>query len=89
MQTTLFIVKNQKFSSATIKFKLINDDTFERSEEFYIELGQPIWHKERQKPLAADEADGSPILGDHTRCKIVIIEDDKFKANRRSPFAFS
>jgi solute carrier family 8 (sodium/calcium exchanger) len=57
---------------------VINDTEYEKSEDFYIELGQPVWHKETQ----VDEKgpDGRPLLGAHTRCKVVIIEDDELKS---------
>lgn len=58
---------------------MINDTEYEKSEDFYIELGQPIGDNEKppQDPKAPD---GRPVLGDHSRCKVVIIEDDELKS---------
>ncbi|KAI6212934.1 CBN-NCX-1 protein [Aphelenchoides besseyi] len=71
------LVFEDRQTTADIRIRIINDDEYEKSEDFYIELGQPIWHKENQ--IGENGADGRPILGDHTRCKVVIIEDDELK----------
>uniref|UniRef100_A0A1I8A5K8 Sodium/calcium exchanger 3 n=1 Tax=Steinernema glaseri TaxID=37863 RepID=A0A1I8A5K8_9BILA len=58
-----------------IRIEIVNDDEYEKSEDFYIELGEPIWVN---RPKEADEL-GKPLLGDHSRCKVVITEDREFK----------
>lgn len=65
--------------SADIRIRVINDTEYEKSEDFFIELGQPVWHKENQE--GENGADGRPVLGDHSRCKVVIIEDDQLKVS--------
>uniref|UniRef100_A0A1I7S9Y8 Calx-beta domain protein n=1 Tax=Bursaphelenchus xylophilus TaxID=6326 RepID=A0A1I7S9Y8_BURXY len=72
------LVFEDKQTSADIRIQIFNDDEYEKNEDFYIQLGQPVWHKENQ--IGEDGADGRPILGDHTRCKVVIIEDDQLKS---------
>lgn len=32
--------------SAEIRIEIINDDEYEKSEDFTIELGEPIWHRD-------------------------------------------
>ncbi|CAB3396772.1 unnamed protein product [Caenorhabditis bovis] len=62
---------------AEIHIPIVNDDEYEKSEEFYIELGEPIWHR----VIADDEEgiEGKPILG-FSKCKVVITEDREFKS---------
>uniref|UniRef100_A0A8R1DGN3 Calx-beta domain-containing protein n=1 Tax=Caenorhabditis japonica TaxID=281687 RepID=A0A8R1DGN3_CAEJA len=63
-------------TKAEIYIPITNDDEYEKNEDFYIELGQPIWHKELSEN---DEGmEGKPILG-FSRCKVVITEDRDFK----------
>ncbi|CAI5450514.1 unnamed protein product [Caenorhabditis angaria] len=63
-------------SKAEIYIPIINDDEYEKNEEFFIELGEPIWHAEIAEN---DEGfDGKPILG-FAKCKVVITEDRDFK----------
>ncbi|KAI6230032.1 CBN-NCX-1 protein [Aphelenchoides fujianensis] len=71
------LIFEDRQTTAEIRIYVKNDDEYEKSEDFYIELGQPIWHKENQE--GENGADGRPVLGDHTRCKVVIIEDDELK----------
>ncbi|KAK5966618.1 hypothetical protein GCK32_017389, partial [Trichostrongylus colubriformis] len=61
---------------AEIHIPIVNDDEYEKSEEFFIELGEPIWHRE---VTDGDEGlEGRPILS-MSRCKVVITEDKEFK----------
>uniref|UniRef100_A0A7E4UWF2 Sodium/calcium exchanger 1 n=1 Tax=Panagrellus redivivus TaxID=6233 RepID=A0A7E4UWF2_PANRE len=60
-----------------LEIEIINDDEYEKSEDFYIELGQPVW--ETDIGPGENGADGRPILGAHTRCKVIIIEDKEFQ----------
>ncbi|CAD5223464.1 unnamed protein product [Bursaphelenchus okinawaensis] len=72
------LVFEDKQTSADIRIQIFNDDEYEKNEDFYIQLGAPVWHKENT--AAEGEPDGSPILGEHTRCKVAIIEDDQLKS---------
>ncbi|CAJ0961744.1 unnamed protein product, partial [Mesorhabditis belari] len=54
-----------------IVVEIVNDIEYEKNEEFYIELGEPIWHNIQE----GEGAEGRPLLGDHPRCKVIIIED--------------
>ncbi|VDL73415.1 unnamed protein product [Nippostrongylus brasiliensis] len=40
---------------AEIRIPIVNDDEYEKSEDFYIELGEPVWHR----TLADDDVDWS------------------------------
>uniref|UniRef100_A0A915EII4 Calx-beta domain-containing protein n=1 Tax=Ditylenchus dipsaci TaxID=166011 RepID=A0A915EII4_9BILA len=62
---------------ANIEIEIINDDEYEKAEDFYVELGWPVWHT--QNHLGQDGADGSPILGAHKRCRVTITEDKEFR----------
>jgi hypothetical protein len=64
--------------SADIWIRIIDTNAYEKSEDFYIELGQPTWHKKSQEG-ENEGPDGSPVLGYHKRCKVVIIEDQQLK----------
>lgn len=59
-------------------YKDILDDEYEKTEDFYVELDQPVWHVRNQE--GQDGADGRPVLGAHTRCKVQITEDYAFKS---------
>ncbi|VDM47119.1 unnamed protein product [Toxocara canis] len=64
-------------TKAEIPIKIINDDEYEKNEDFYLELDQPIWH--RQSAIECETELGKPVLSGHPRCKIVITEDHEFK----------
>uniref|UniRef100_A0A915A8H3 Calx-beta domain-containing protein n=1 Tax=Parascaris univalens TaxID=6257 RepID=A0A915A8H3_PARUN len=64
-------------TKAEIAVEIINDDEYEKNEDFYLELGEPIWHRECH--YGKDVELGRPALSDHPRCKIVITEDHEFK----------
>uniref|UniRef100_A0AC34FNK9 Calx-beta domain-containing protein n=2 Tax=Panagrolaimus sp. ES5 TaxID=591445 RepID=A0AC34FNK9_9BILA len=64
-------------TKALIEIEIINDDEYEKSEDFYVELSDPIWVTDYG--LGEGGADGRPVLGAHTRCRIDIIEDMAFK----------
>uniref|UniRef100_A0A7E4UVP9 Calx-beta domain-containing protein n=1 Tax=Panagrellus redivivus TaxID=6233 RepID=A0A7E4UVP9_PANRE len=72
---TLEFADGQTF--AEIPIKIINDDTYEKNEDFFLSLGQPIWHVKDQD--GENGADGRPALGAHVRAKIVINEDQEFR----------
>lgn len=62
---------------AEIRIPIVNDDEYEKNEEFYIELGEPIWHRDISE---MDEGvEGHPLLS-MSRCKVVITEDKEFKS---------
>lgn len=60
-----------------MKIKIINDDEYEKNEDFYLELGNPTWHTALSS-IDVDNDPGRPILSSHPRCKIVITEDKEF-----------
>uniref|UniRef100_A0A914QE82 Calx-beta domain-containing protein n=1 Tax=Panagrolaimus davidi TaxID=227884 RepID=A0A914QE82_9BILA len=64
-------------TKALIEIEIINDDEYEKSEDFYVELSPPVWLTDYG--LGEGGADGRPVLGAHTRCRIDIIEDVEFK----------
>lgn len=72
------------FLSAEIRIEIINDDHYECCEDFYIQLCDPIWHDKHnldENELSSDtvKPDGSPILNENNRCKIIIKEDEELK----------
>ncbi|CAJ0590776.1 unnamed protein product [Cylicocyclus nassatus] len=61
---------------AEIRIPIVNDDEYEKNEDFFIQLGEPVWHREM---TATDEGhEGRPVLS-LSRCKVVITEDKEFK----------
>ena len=66
-----------RFFRALIEIEIINDDEYEKSEDFYVELSSPSWLTDYG--LGQNGADGRPVLGSHTRCRIDIVEDIEFK----------
>lgn len=73
----LIFYNNQ--TKATIYIEIANDDEYEKSEDFYVELGSPRLKDSSPRSEVANGPDGRPILGEHHRCKIVITEDKEFK----------
>ncbi|GMT10142.1 hypothetical protein PFISCL1PPCAC_1439, partial [Pristionchus fissidentatus] len=68
-------------SSAEIRIEIINDDDYEKSEDFTIELGDPIWHRDESEIADDKEAlEGRPVLSSIKRCKVIITEDKEFKS---------
>jgi hypothetical protein len=71
------------YFSAEIHVDIINDDEYEKSEEFYIELGEPIWEdppvdEESTGPPPGGD-DGRPVLSEISRCRVTITESKEFK----------
>lgn len=62
---------------AEIEIQIVNDDEYEKNEDFYLELGEPIWHREGLTCFETEK--GKPVLSRHHRCKVVITEDREFK----------
>ncbi|GMS79921.1 hypothetical protein PENTCL1PPCAC_2096 [Pristionchus entomophagus] len=68
-------------SSAEIRIEIINDDEYEKNEDFTIELGEPIWHRDEDDFKDEKEAlEGRPVLSSIKRCKVIITEDKEFKS---------
>jgi len=65
---------------ATLSFEIMNDDDYEKAEDFYVELSEPQWHVKDPEALGQDGADGRPLLGAHKRCKVTITEDKEFRS---------
>ncbi|KJH50617.1 Calx-beta domain protein [Dictyocaulus viviparus] len=61
---------------AEIHIAIINDDEYEKNEDFYIELGEPIWHSNMEETEITKK--GRPVLT-MSRCKVIITEDKEFK----------
>ncbi|XP_078246814.1 sodium/calcium exchanger 3 isoform X6 [Pogona vitticeps] len=76
----------------TIRVKIIDEEEYERQENFFIVLGEPKWMErgisevtERKLTLEEEEAKriaemGKPILGEHPKLEIVIEESYEFKS---------
>lgn len=64
-------------TKAEIEIEIINDDEYEKTEDFYVELDRPVWHVRNQE--GENGADGRPVLGSHTRCKVLILENLELK----------
>ena len=62
-----------------IPIKIINDDKYEKAEDFFVYLGDPVWHQTDQE--GEDGADGRPVLGAHVRAKVIVTEDQQFKVS--------
>ncbi|CEF61835.1 Sodium/calcium exchanger 2 [Strongyloides ratti] len=81
-----FIIKTNELifddgqTKAFINIDIINDDEYEKSEDFFIYLEEPVSLDGNTGPVEEGEPDGSPQLGEITRCKIVITEDKEFKS---------
>ncbi|CAK5044207.1 unnamed protein product [Meloidogyne enterolobii] len=76
-EAELLFYNNQ--TKATIYIEITNDDEYEKSEDFYVELGPPRLKDSSPRSEVAGGPDGRPILGEHHRCKVVITEDREFK----------
>uniref|UniRef100_A0A0N4ZP61 Sodium/calcium exchanger 1 n=1 Tax=Parastrongyloides trichosuri TaxID=131310 RepID=A0A0N4ZP61_PARTI len=81
-----FVIKTKELifddseTKGFIKIDIINDDEYEKSEDFFIYLEEPELLDENVQSVEEGEPDGSPKLGEITRCKIVITEDKEFKS---------
>ncbi|TRZ08691.1 hypothetical protein HGM15179_018414 [Zosterops borbonicus] len=75
----------------TLQVKIVDDEEYEKKENFFIELGTPRWLKrgisgDGERQLSAEEEEarriaemGKPILGDNRRLEVVIEESYDFK----------
>ncbi|KAK3531399.1 hypothetical protein QTP70_018203, partial [Hemibagrus guttatus] len=76
----------------TIQIRIIDDEEYEKHENFYIVLEEPQWMKrgiseEQEGQLSTEEEEakriaemGKPILGEHSRLEVVIEESYEFKS---------
>ncbi|XP_058269345.1 sodium/calcium exchanger 2b isoform X2 [Hemibagrus wyckioides] len=79
-------------TTQTIQIRIIDDEEYEKHENFYIVLEEPQWMKrgiseEQEGQLSAEEEEakriaemGKPILGEHSRLEVVIEESYEFKS---------
>ncbi|XP_074872274.1 sodium/calcium exchanger 2 isoform X2 [Carettochelys insculpta] len=75
----------------SLQVKIVDDEEYEKKDNFFIELGQPRWLKrgisaEGDKKLSAEEEEawriaemGKPILGENCRLEVIIEESSDFK----------
>ncbi|XP_067413394.1 sodium/calcium exchanger 2 isoform X4 [Emydura macquarii macquarii] len=78
----------------SLQVKIVDDEEYEKKDNFFIELGQPRWLKrgisgllvEGDKKLSAEEEEawriaemGKPILGENCRLEVIIEESYDFK----------
>ena len=58
LKTALFNVVYQYLPNfrAEIHIPIVNDTEYEKSEDFYIELGEPVWHKNIGEDVSASAA---------------------------------
>ncbi|XP_053545067.1 sodium/calcium exchanger 2 isoform X2 [Bombina bombina] len=79
-------------TSKTLQVKIVDDEEYEKQENFYIILEEPRWLKrgisdEDDKKLTAEEEEakriaemGKPILGEHSKVEVIIEESYEFKS---------
>ncbi|PAV71534.1 hypothetical protein WR25_14746 [Diploscapter pachys] len=75
-------------TKAEIHIPIVNDTEYEKSEDFYIELSEPVWHKNIGEDISASVAllfhpmdegiEGKPVLS-LAQCKVSITEDKTFR----------
>ncbi|NXM52185.1 NAC2 protein, partial [Illadopsis cleaveri] len=78
-------------TAKTLQVKIVDDEEYEKKENFFIELGTPRWLKrgisgDGERQLSAEEEEarriaemGKPVLGDNRRLEVVIEESYDFK----------
>ncbi|KAM9468795.1 sodium/calcium exchanger 2b isoform 2-T2 [Clarias gariepinus] len=83
-------------TTQTIQIRIIDDEEYEKHENFYIVLEEPRWMKrgisgslleDQEGQLSAEEEEakriaemGKPILGEHSKLEVVIEESYEFKS---------
>uniref|UniRef100_A0A3B1K1A6 Solute carrier family 8 member 2b n=1 Tax=Astyanax mexicanus TaxID=7994 RepID=A0A3B1K1A6_ASTMX len=79
-------------TTQTLQVRIIDDEEYEKHENFYIVLEEPRWLKrgiseDPEGQLSAEEEEarriaemGKPILGEHSRLEVVIEESYEFKS---------
>ncbi|KAM6311470.1 sodium/calcium exchanger 3 isoform 7-T7 [Aegotheles albertisi] len=75
----------------TVRVKIVDEEEYERQENFFIALGEPKWMErgisevaERKLSVEEEEAKriaemGKPILGEHPKLEVIIEESYEFK----------
>uniref|UniRef100_A0A8C6KRT9 Solute carrier family 8 member 2b n=1 Tax=Nothobranchius furzeri TaxID=105023 RepID=A0A8C6KRT9_NOTFU len=82
---------NNDQTTQTLQVRIIDDEEYEKHENFFIVLEEPRWLKRgisggSIKPLLQEEEAqriaemGKPILGEHSRLEVVIEESYEFKS---------
>ncbi|XP_062392419.1 sodium/calcium exchanger 2-like isoform X2 [Sardina pilchardus] len=74
-------------TSAMVKVRIINIDEHEKKENFYIVLEEPKWLKRGISDAPSPEEEearriaemGKPVLGEHSRVKVIIEESTELK----------
>uniref|UniRef100_F6VU44 Solute carrier family 8 member A3 n=1 Tax=Equus caballus TaxID=9796 RepID=F6VU44_HORSE len=76
----------------TIRVKIVDEEEYERQENFFIALGEPKWMErgisemtDRKLTVEEEEAKriaemGKPILGEHPKLEVIIEESYEFKS---------
>ncbi|XP_056397505.1 sodium/calcium exchanger 2 isoform X2 [Hyla sarda] len=76
----------------TLQVKIVDDEEYEKQENFYVILEEPRWMKrgisdDEDKKLTTEEEEarriaemGKPILGEHSKMEIIIEESYEFKS---------
>ncbi|XP_028856157.1 sodium/calcium exchanger 2b isoform X2 [Denticeps clupeoides] len=79
-------------TTQTLQVRIIDDEEYEKRENFYIVLEEPRWLKrgiseDAEGQLSAEEQEarriaemGKPVLGEHSRLEVVIEESYEFKS---------
>ncbi|XP_073673604.1 sodium/calcium exchanger 2b isoform X2 [Garra rufa] len=79
-------------TTQTLQVRIIDDEEYEKHENFYIVLEEPRWLKrgiseDAEGQLSAEEEEarkiaemGKPVLGEHSRLEVVIEESYEFKS---------
>ncbi|NXW11261.1 NAC2 protein, partial [Fregetta grallaria] len=75
----------------TLQVKIVDDEEYEKKDNFFIELGQPRWLKrgisaDGDRKLSAEEEEarriaemGKPVLGENCKLEVIIEESYDFK----------
>ncbi|NXS57725.1 NAC2 protein, partial [Brachypteracias leptosomus] len=78
-------------TAKTLQVKIVDDEEYEKKDNFFIELGQPRWLKrgisaDGERKLSAEEEEarriaemGKPILGENCKLEVIIEESYDFK----------
>ncbi|NXH22793.1 NAC2 protein, partial [Bucco capensis] len=78
-------------TAKTLQVKIVDDEAYEKKDNFFIELGQPRWLKrgisaDGERKLSAEEEEarriaemGKPILGENCKLEVIIEESYDFK----------
>ncbi|XP_023667995.1 sodium/calcium exchanger 2b isoform X2 [Paramormyrops kingsleyae] len=79
-------------TTQTLKIRIVDDEEYEKHENFFIVLEEPRWLKrgisvDQEAELSAEEIEarriaemGKPVLGEHGRLEVVIEESYEFKS---------